>query len=147
MELKLKRDLLNDSYTLGKLSIDGIHFCFTVEDKVRVLKDLNLDGDFTDLNEGKIYGKTAIPSGKYKVILNMSNRFKIIMPLLLQVPGFEGIRVHSGNTAIDTEGCIIVGTVRTPNGVGFSRDCFKRLMIKLTDQKEINLTIEWKNSN
>ena len=128
MELKLKRDLLNESYTLGELFIDDVHFCYTVEDTVR---DKGI----------KIPGKTAISKGVYKVILNTSNRFKIIMPLLLKVPDFEGVRIHSGNTSADTEGCIIVGTVRTANGVGLSRDCFKRLMIKLTGQKEINITI------
>lgn len=139
MELKLKRDLLNSKYTLGELFIDGIHFCFTVEDVVR---DKNNDGDLDDLDEAKVYGETAIPKGKYKVRLSMSNRFKVVMPEILDVKGFEGIRIHAGNTAIDTHGCIIVGTVRTPNGVGLSRDCFKRLMLKLKDQKNINLTIE-----
>jgi hypothetical protein len=139
MELKLKRDLLNDSYTLGKLSIDGKDFCFTVEDKVR---DINNDGDLDDKGETKVYGETAIPKGKYKVILSMSNRFKVLMPEILNVKGFEGIRIHAGNTSIDTHGCIIIGTVRTPNGVGLSRDCFKRLMLRLKEQKEITLIIE-----
>ena len=129
MELKLKRDLLNESYTLGTLSIDGVHFCYTVEDVVR--------------HEGvKVAGKTAIPYGKYKVILNMSNRFKKIMPLLLNVKNFEGVRIHAGNTALDTEGCIIVGTVREPNGVSLSRVCYTKLMAILLKAKEINLTIE-----
>jgi hypothetical protein len=120
MELKLKRDLLNESFTLGELFIDGIHFCYTVEDVVR--------------HEGvKVAGKTAIPYGKYKVIINMSNRFQRLMPLLLNVKGFEGVRIHSGNTAADTEGCIIVGTVREPNGVSLSRICYTKLMTKLKD--------------
>jgi len=139
MDLKLKRDLLNKSYTLGELFIDGVHFCFTVEDTIR---DKNNDGDLDDLGETKVYGETAIPKGIYKVVLSMSNRFKVVMPEVKNVKGFEGIRIHAGNTAIDSHGCIIVGTVRTPNGVGMSRDCFKRLMIKLANQKDINLTIE-----
>ena len=80
MELTLKRDILADGYTLGLLSVDGKHYCYTVEDKVR---------------EGvKIPGKTAVPYGRYKVIVNMSNRFKKLMPLLIDVPGFEGVRIH-----------------------------------------------------
>lgn len=139
MELKLKRELKNESYTLGKLFIDGIEFCYTVEDTDR---DKNNDGDILDVGEAKIYGKTAIPKGTYKVILSMSNGFKKLMPEILDVPGFSGIRIHSGNTAEDSEGCIIVGTVRTPNGVGMSRDCFTRFMKKLDGQKDIKLIIE-----
>lgn len=139
MELRLKRDLKNESYTLGKLFIDGTEFCYTVED---IIRDKNNDDDLNDPGEEKVHGKTAIPKGEYKVILSMSNRFKKIMPEVLNVPGFAGIRIHSGNTAEDTEGCIIVGTVRTPNGVGMSRDCFTRLMKRLEGQKEIKIIIE-----
>ena len=130
MKLKLKRDLLNSSFTLGEMFIDGIHFCYTVEDVVR------------KLDEPKVFGKTAIPYGEYKVIVNMSNRFKKLMPLLLNVKGFEGVRIHPGNTALDTEGCIIIGTTRTPNGVALSRECFARFMDKIKDAKDITLTIE-----
>lgn len=130
MKLRLKRDLLNSSFTLGEMFIDGAHFCYTVEDVVR------------KPNEDKVFGKTAIPYGEYKVIVNMSNRFKKLMPLLLDVKGFEGVRIHSGNTALDTEGCIIIGTTRTPNGVGLSRECFARFMDKIKDAKDIKLTIE-----
>lgn len=139
MELKLKRTHLADTYTLGELFIDGKQFCFTVEDKDR---DINKDGDLDDAGEAKVYGETAIPKGIYKVILSMSNRFKKLMPEVLNVKGFAGIRIHAGNTAIDSHGCIIVGTVRTPNGVGLSRQCFTRLMEKLTGIKDITLTIE-----
>ena len=129
MKLKLKRDIKAVSYTLGELYIDDQHFCYTVEDVVR--------------NSGvKVAGKTAIPPGEYDVIINMSNRFKKLMPLLLKVPNFEGVRIHSGNTSEDTEGCIIVGLARTANGVGLSRDCFSKLMKKFEGQKEIKLTIE-----
>lgn len=129
MELKLKRDVLSPTFTLGILYIDGVQFCYTVEDTVRP-------------NGEKIFGKTAIPAGKYKIIINMSNHFKKEMPLLLNVSNFEGVRIHSGNIAADSEGCIIVGTVREPNGVSLSRVCFTKLMDKLKGQKEINLTIE-----
>lgn len=139
MELKLVRDLKNDKYTLGSLYIDNAFFCYTVEDTVR---DKNNDGDLKDIGEAKVYGETAIPKGNYKVILSMSNRFKKLMPEVLNVPEFTGIRIHAGNTAIDSHGCIIVGTVRTPNGVGLSRQCFTRLVNKLENIKDINLIIE-----
>lgn len=127
MELTLKRDILADGYTLGLLSVDGKHYCYTVEDKVR---------------EGvKIPGKTAIPYGRYKVIVNMSNRFKKLMPLLIDVPGFEGVRIHSGNTAEDTEGCIIVGRIRTEKGVRDSRDVAQQLTELLKAQPVVYITI------
>lgn len=107
MKLELIRQVFTPEYTLGALLINGEHFCYTVEDTVR--------------NGEKVHGKTAIPYGTYKVIMTMSNRFKVMMPLLVNVPGFEGIRVHSGNTAIDTEGCLILGLARTANGVAQSR--------------------------
>lgn len=139
MELKLKRTHLNTTYTLGELFIDGKFFCFTVEDKDR---DINKDGDLDDSGETKVYGETAIPKGEYKTVLSMSNRFKKLMPEVKNVKGFEGIRIHAGNTAIDSHGCIIVGAVRTPNGVGLSRQCFTKLMEKLTGVENITLTIE-----
>ena len=126
MELTLKRDKLTSDFTLGELSIDGQHFCYTVEDTVR---------------DVKIHGKTAIPYGRYKVILNMSNRFKVVMPLLLDVPNYEVVRIHSGNTAADTEGCLIVGMERTANGVGLSRIAFQKLMARLTGQNIIYINI------
>lgn len=96
MKLELKRTYFGEDYTIGKLYINDEYFCDTLEDKVRP------DGV-------KVYGETAIPAGKYKVIMNMSNRFKKIMPLLLNVPNFEGIRIHSGNTDVDTHGCLLLG--------------------------------------
>lgn len=127
MELTLKRDILADGYTLGLLSVDGKHYCYTVEDMVR---------------EGvKIPGKTAIPYGRYKVIVNMSNRFKKLMPLLIDVPGFSGVRIHSGNTAEDTEGCIIVGKIRTEKGVRDSRDVAQQLTELLKAQPVVYITI------
>ncbi len=142
MKLKLKRELFTEDFTLGQLLIDDIFFCYTVEDKVRQLKDTNKDGDFDDLGEGKIHGKTAIPIGTYNVSLTMSPHFGKITPRLADVPGFSGVLIHSGNTAEDSEGCIIVGTVRTTTGVGLSRQCFTKLMDKLKDKKDITINIE-----
>ena len=128
MKLSLIRESRTENFTLGELFIDGQFFCYTVEDKVRPLGE-------------KVFGKTAIPAGSYKVIINMSNHFKKEMPLLLNVPNFEGVRIHSGNTAEDSEGCIIIGMVKTDNGVGMSRVAFTKLMDKIKGQE---LTIEIK---
>ena len=104
MELKLKIIARRDTYSIGKLYIDGIYFCDTLEDTVR---DINHNGKF-DNGEVKVYGKTAIPFGKYSVY-TYSPKFKRKLPLLLNVPQFEGIRIHPGNTAEDSLGCILVG--------------------------------------
>ena len=106
MKLKLKRRFFAEEYTIGTLSIDGVQFCDTLEDKNR---DHNKDGDLNDPGEGKVYAKTAIPFGTYKVIVNRSPKFKRDLPRLLDVPHFEGILIHRGNTAKDTAGCILVG--------------------------------------
>ncbi len=105
MELKLKVIARRDTYSIGKLYIDGIYFCDTLEDTVR---DINHNGKF-DNGEIKVYGKTAIPFGKYSVVYTHSPKFKRKLPLLLNVPQFEGIRIHPGNTAEDSLGCILVG--------------------------------------
>lgn len=106
MELTLKRIAKKDTYTIGKLYVDGEYFCDTLEDKDRGLtSDMSLE----DIKKVKVYGQTAIPLGRYRVTMNMSSRFKKVMPLLLYVPGFDGIRIHSGNTAADTQGCILLG--------------------------------------
>lgn len=94
MKLFLQRIAQKPEYTIGKLYIDNQYFCDTLEDTVR---------------EHKIAGKTAIPAGTYEVIVNRSPRFKRDLPLLLDVPNFEGIRIHRGNTDKDTSGCILVG--------------------------------------
>lgn len=105
MKLRLERRFLGNSYTIGKLYIDGSYFCDTLEDKVR---DLNKNGKF-DNGEVKIYGETAIPYGTYKISVTYSPKFKRDLPLLENVPNFEGIRIHRGNTAKDTSGCILLG--------------------------------------
>ena len=109
MELILIRKHFGEKYTIGKLFLNQVHICDTLEDKVRDLKDINHDGDFDDEGEGKVYGKTAIPCGRYKVIVNESRKLKRRLPLLLAVPGFEGIRIHGGKNETNTEGCILVG--------------------------------------
>ncbi|WP_207426610.1 DUF5675 family protein [Pedobacter sp. SYSU D00535] len=100
MELKLVRSVFNPKSTFGKLFVNGEFFAYTCEDTVRDLK--------ADCS-GKIKNQTAIRDGRYEVVLSYSNRFKKYLPLLLNVKCFEGIRIHGGNTAEDSEGCILVG--------------------------------------
>ena len=105
MKLTLKRIALRSTYTIGRLYVDGNYFCDTLEDTVR---DLNKNGKF-DTGEKKVYGKTAIPYGTYEIKWTYSPRFKKYTPQLMNVPSFEGIRIHAGNTSADTEGCLILG--------------------------------------
>lgn len=127
MIITLIRKVGTKGFTEGKLYIDGVYFCDTIEDEERVKK---------------IQDKTAIPKGKYSVIINMSNRFKKLMPLLLNVPNYTGVRIHSGNTSEDTEGCILVGKKLKDGFITKSRDTFKLLMKKLEGQKDITIEIK-----
>lgn len=136
MKLKLIRTWYADTFTIGKLYIDGVYFADTLEDKNR---DVDKNGIFNN-GEKKVYGKTCIPFGTYKVILSMSSRFKKILPLLLNVPQFDGIRIHSGNTDEDSSGCILVGINDTKGRISKSTITFNSLMTKLS--KADNITIE-----
>jgi hypothetical protein len=126
-EVKLKLLLIRDVFTAttarGKLYLNGAYQCYTLEDRDRKL----------EVNQGdKIHGQTAIPRGIYKVILSESNRFKRILPEVLAVPGFSGIRIHPGNYAKDTEGCILVGRIPGVDYVGESKLAFDALFKQLS---------------
>lgn len=125
MKLRLVREPSSETTTLGSLFIDGEWFCWTLEDKVR---------------RDKIYGSTAIPFGEYRVVVTWSPRFKRQLPLLIGVPGFDGIRIHPGNTHKDTEGCLLVGEERHGETILNSRKAFDKLYNKLVKAK--NITIE-----
>lgn len=105
MKLLIKRKFLGKSYTIGALYIDGKYFCDTLEDKVI---DIDKSGKFEG-EEKKIAGKSAIPYGEYRVVVNRSPKFGRELPRLLDVPHFEGILIHRGNSSSDTSGCILVG--------------------------------------
>ena len=143
MELLLKRIYKGDKYTIGKLYIDGEWFCDTIEDKVR-----NLPKECPYTSKGinykckeKIYSETAIPAGTYKVILSYSNRFKRILPEILNVPHFLGIRIHRGNTEQDSAGCIILGENKIKGKVINSTPYETKLVKLLENQKNITITI------
>lgn len=126
MVIHVKRLYNTENSTIGEMTIDGVFECFTLEDKERPVK---------------IKSETAIPKGTYKVIINMSNRFKKLLPLLLNVPNFEGVRIHPGNSNHDTEGCILVGRTRSKDYIGQSRKAFDSLFLKMQKAKQITLTI------
>ena len=136
LKLKLVRKYFGETYTIGDLYIDGVFFSNTLEDKNR---DIDKNGIFNN-SETKVYGKTCIPFGTYKVILSMSSKFKKILPLLLNVPQFDGIRIHSGNTDEDSSGCILVGINDIKGRRSKSTITFNSLMTKLS--KADNITIE-----
>lgn len=129
MELLLKRIAPRETYTIGKLYVDGVYFCDTLEDPVRVLTDKNKDGDFDDAGEGKIYGNTAIPAGRYRVTVDMSARFKREMIHILNVPGYTGVRMHSGVTAEHTHGCPLLGKNTVKGEVHGGKEFEKALIL------------------
>lgn len=139
MEILVKRKYRKTDYTIGAMYIDGEYFCDTVEDTDRGLTDKM---SVEEINKRKVYGKTAIPTGRYRVELSYSNKFKKTLPLLKDVLGFCCIRIHSGNKADDSFGCIIVGENKIKGGVINSRATMERLMEKLKGQTKIYITIE-----
>lgn len=143
MEVKVKRITPIDyPYTIGKMYIDGEYFCDTLEDRVR---DINKNGKF-DNGEVKVAGETAIPYGRYQVVVNMSPRFKRELPRLLNVPNFEGILIHRGNTDKDSSGCILVGENKVKGKVINSTPYEQKLVSILKEVQnkgeEIWITIE-----
>lgn len=142
MNIILNRIAKKAKYTIGKLYINDQYFCDTLEDT-----DRGLTQSMTEQQIGskKVYGETAIPTGTYRIIISYSNKFKKQMPLLLNVPGFAGIRIHSGNTEKDSLGCILVGKNKAVGKVLESRDTYSRLfsILQEANKKEtIKITIK-----
>ena len=131
MKLELKRFEFGTDWTIGKLFMDGKLVCFTLEDKVREVEGQPVE-------TWKVAGKTAIPKGEYQVIIAFSNRFQAPRPHVLNVPGFAGIRIHTGNSSGDTEGCILVGeTWSGGNFIGNSARAYVQFFPQL--QAALNL--------
>lgn len=114
MRMRLERHFLGEEYTIGHLYMDGLRLCEVVEDKVR---DKNKDGDLDDPGEGKVYAKTAIPYGRYRMDLTMSPKFTRLLPIILGVKHFTGIRIHRGKNATSSAGCLIPGENKVKGGV------------------------------
>lgn len=106
--------------TFGALSLGGDRVCWTLEDRIREVPG-------QPVSAWKVPGDTCIPAGTYRVIVTPSQRFKRLLPRLLDVPGFEGILIHPGNTCVDTEGCLLPGYVRGLDWIGDSRAAFNML--------------------
>ena len=157
MELKLKRIALRDTYTIGRLYVDNHYFSDTLEDKVR---DINKDGDLNDAGEGKVYGKTAIPYGRYEITMKVQSpkfsKYQFYrdvcngyLPRLLNVRHFDGILLHvaDGYKGADLlEGCIGVGRNLIKGGLLYGKETFTKLYQKLekadSNNEDIWITIE-----
>lgn len=143
MELKLTRKIFTEKSTVGSLSINGEFYCSVLEDK-----DIGLTSAMSvnDIAKVKIQDMTCIPYGTYEVVISYSNNFKKQLPLLVGVKGFEGIRVHAGNTDADSRGCLLVGVydLRLPDFVGNSKKTMDKLMLILLEaltKEKIFITI------
>ena len=141
MKLELVRIANRPTYCIGKLYIDGVWFCDTIEDTDRGLDDsMSVD----EILKKKIKGETAIPTGIYKIEITYSQKYKRMMPLILGVKGYSGIRIHSGNTSKDTEGCLLVGKNTKVGMVTDSRNTYQRLFARLQNAKDILIEIKRK---
>ena len=143
MELKLKREVFTDNSTIGSLYVDGVFECYILEDKDRGINDtLTLE----QIMRVKVYGKTCIPYGRYEVDWTMSARFKKMMPILLNVTGWSGIRIHAGNSEIDSLGCLLCGRLKLNDRISESTLATNRLYKKIEAAKKqgqrIFITIE-----
>lgn len=141
MELKLIRKYRKTDYTIGILYINNKYFCEILEDIDRGLKDsMSLE----EIKKIKIKDQTCIPYGKYQILMTYSPKYKKIMPLVNNVKGFEGIRIHSGNTNKDTSGCLLPGFNKIKGQVINSRETFNKLysFIQTAINNKENVTIE-----
>lgn len=142
MEIKIDRAWKRDGYTISRIYVNGKLFgCNTLEDTDRGLRQ---DMILEEIKRIKVYGETAIPSGSYECVYTYSTRFKKMLPLLLDVPGFDGIRIHSGNSAKDTLGCILVGKNDKKGWISNSRFWTDKLVqsMKVAWDKKEKVTIE-----
>ena len=128
MNLRLRRRYRGPQYTIGSFYINDVKVCDTLEDTDRGLSSAM---PLAEIRAKKVPGKTAIPTGRYQVVITYSPRFRRDMPLLCGVPGYEGVRIHAGNTPEDTEGCILPGENKVKGQVINSRATFARIMESL----------------
>ena len=143
MRILLQRHALKAGYTIGRMEINGRYFCDTLEDTDRGLRESMTEDEIAAL---KVKGATAIPTGTYRIDMQTrSQRFGRVLPRLVSVKGYSGVLIHSGNTAADTEGCILVGENRERGKVLNSRATLERLLVFLrsaqAEGEEIELTI------
>lgn len=132
MKLRLERQIFRNDCTIGELTVDAQEECWILEDKDRKVEENP---------QAKVHGETAIPRGTYNVVITPSPRFQRDLPLLENVPGFEGIRIHPGNFASDTEGCLLPGKNHTDKTVTESRAAFNSLFAKIKDALDSGDTV------
>ena len=141
MKILVKRVAKRPTYTIGKMYLDGKYFCDTLEDTDR---NISQSTPLDTIKKVKLPNNTAIPTGTYKVIVNVSPKFKRLLPRLLNVPGFDGVLIHRGNTDKDTSGCILIGENKVVgkviNSTGYETKLVS-ILNKAQDNKE-NITIE-----
>lgn len=141
MKLQLKRRFFGETYTIGTLFIDGVRFCDTLEDTNR---DKNHNGRF-DGDERKVKDHTAIPFGTYNVVVIRSPKFGRELPRLLDVPHFDGILIHRGNTDKDTSGCILVGENKGKgkviNSTPYEIELVKRCKAAIKNNEQITIEV------
>lgn len=152
MKILVKRVAKKEKYTIGKMYVDDVYVCDTIEDKDR---DLTQNTPLNDIKKKKVYGQTAIPSGTYNVTLDVVSTkfvqkpyFKELcgdkLPRLMNVPGFDGVLIHTGNDEDDSYGCIIVGYNKVKGKVIESRKAFEKLypILKQASNKKEKITIQ-----
>lgn len=140
-EFRVLRELFHhedgkEGFTLGGLFLGNARIGYTVEDEDR---HLEIGGE-------KVYGKTAIPRGRYRVVVDFSHRFQKNLPHILEVPGYEGVRIHGGNRAEQSLGCVLVGQIRTADGVANCAPVVQRVIDLIENDAEVGkdswITIE-----
>jgi hypothetical protein len=124
MELVLQRGVSANGCTIGELRVDGAFECYVLEDVVREIPGQPVEA-------WKIFGVTAIPAGRYRVKVSYSPHFQRRLPELVNVPGYVGVRIHAGNSAKDTEGCLVLGQARTADSVQGSVAACQALLPRL----------------
>ena len=141
MKILVKRIAKRPTYTIGRMYLDGKYFCDTLEDTDR---NISQTTPLDTIKKVKLPNNTAIPTGTYKVIVNVSPKFKRLLPRLLNVPGFDGVLIHRGNTDKDTSGCILIGENKVVgkviNSTGYETKLVS-ILNKAQDNKE-NIIIE-----
>ena len=144
MKLLVKRIFKGDSYTIGKLYIDGVYECDVIEDVVRKLPTTcpNTPRGIACTCKEKVYAETAIPAGTYKVTMEYSPRFKRKLPYLHDVPHFIGILIHSGNDQGHSSGCLIVGKNKVKGKVLESQVTLNALLARIGNRRNLTITIE-----
>lgn len=134
MQITIVRKEFTDTYTIGELYLNGVFFCYTMEDKDRGITE---DDSITDIKKVKIVKRTAIPYGDYRIMLSYSVKLKRFLPLILDVPGFRGIRIHKGSTEEWSSGCVLVGMEKLSGKLNKIVDAEKKLLKALKAINEV----------